>query len=145
MKEYIYLIVPITSLIIAQIIKFTIESVQYKEIEWTRLFNGSGGMPSTHTSFSFSLVMIIGYVNGFNSPLFALGLVFCLIVSYDAMGVRYESGRQAIIINGILKDLDRKDFKALKEKVGHKPLEVIMGFVLGFCTSSLFAIALNII
>ncbi len=138
MKDYIYLIVPFTSLIIAQLIKFTFESISNKRLEWGRLFNGSGGMPSTHTSFSFSLVMTIGYLNGFTSPLFALGLIFCFIVSYDAMGVRYESGKQAEQINEIQKNIGKKNFKALKEKIGHEPLEVLMGFCLGLCTSTIF-------
>lgn len=142
MREYIYLICPISTLIICQILKFTFESIKYKKLNWARLFNGAGGMPSTHTSFSSSLTMFIGYTIGFNTPLFAIAFVFTCIISYDAMGLRFESGKQAEAINMILDEMfkmkPKKTFKRLKEQLGHKPLEVLMGFVLGSVVSFIF-------
>ena len=66
MKEYVYIVVPFISLIVCQIIKFSIESFKNKRLEWGRLFNGAGGMPSTHTTFSISLTTLIGYTIGIN-------------------------------------------------------------------------------
>lgn len=143
MKEYIYLIVPFSSLIICQIIKFIIESVKYKELQWGRLFNGAGGMPSTHTTFSISLTTLIGLTQGLETPIFAIALIFSLIVSYDATGVRFESGKQAAAINDLVEVLDKKkkmNIETLKEQLGHKPLEVLAGALLGSITSILFYI-----
>ena len=133
MKEYIYLIVPIVAAISAQIIKFIGESIKYKKLNWERLFNGNGGMPSTHTSFTFSLTVTIGILQGFSSPLFAIALVFSCVVGYDAMGLRMESGKQAIAINKIVSELffrnTRIGIQHLKEQLGHKPFEVVMGII----------------
>ena len=142
MKNYIYLIVPFFAAISAQIIKFIGESIKYKRLNWERLFNGNGGMPSTHTSFTFSLAITIGILNGTTSPLFAIALVFACIVGYDAMGLRMESGKQAIAINKILDETFFRNTKIgiqhLKEQLGHQPLEVVMGVVwASICSISL--------
>ena len=142
MKEYIYLIVPFTSLILAQIIKFTIESIQNKKLMWARLFNGSAGMPSSHSSFSFSLTIIILLVHGLTSPLFAISLIFSFIVAYDAMGVGLESGKQAEAINTKVTEMFSKKPKItiarLKEQIGHQPLEVLVGMLLGTIVSMVY-------
>ena len=85
-------------------IKFILESIKCHKLVWGRLFNGSGGMPSSHTTFSSSLAMLIGYKLGFDTPIFAVALIFTFITSYDALGIRYESGKQAIAINYLLKE-----------------------------------------
>lgn len=143
MKDYIYIIGPFISLVVCQLIKFFIESWKNKRLEWGRLFNGAGGMPSTHTTFSMSLTTLIGYTVGIKTPLFAACLIFSFIVSYDAIGVRYESGKQAAAINDIVDELEKKHKKKyrideLKEQLGHKPYEVMGGALLGFFMGSLF-------
>ena len=144
MSEYKYLICPFVTLIICQLIKFTIESIRDHKLHFGRLFNGTGGMPSSHTSFSSSVTMLIGYTKGFNSPLFAVALVFTLITAYDAMGLRYESGKQAEAINILLDEIlslkkgTKGRFKKLKEQLGHKPLEVLVGLLLGTIVSLFF-------
>ena len=130
MRDYIYIIIPFFSAISAQIIKFVGESIKYKKLNWERLFNGNGGMPSTHTSFSASLTVTIGILQGFTSPLFAIALIFSCIVGYDAMGLRMESGKQAIAINKINdKVFSENKIKKLKEQLGHQPIEVLMGII----------------
>ena len=142
MNNYKFVIIPILTLVICQIIKFSIESIKSKKLKWGRLFNGSGGMPSSHTSFSSSLTVLLGLNFGFDSPLFAIALLFTLIVAYDAMGLRFESGKQAEAINMIVDELfktrPRKTFKRLKEQLGHKPLEVLMGLLLGTVMAFVF-------
>ena len=139
MQDYIYLIVPFVSAITAQIIKFIGESIKYKKLDWDRLFNGNGGMPSTHTSFTFGLTITIGLLQGLTSPLFAMSLVFSCVVGYDAMGLRMESGKQAIAINRIVDEIFFRNTKIgiqhLKEQLGHKPLEVVMGVLWAFTCS----------
>ena len=139
MKEYIYLLVPFTSVVSAQIIKFIIESIKNKRLMWGRLFNGSAGMPSSHTSFSFSLTVLLLLTQGATSPLFAISLIFSFIVAYDSMGVRLESGKQAEAINVIVDEMFSNKPKItiarLKEQIGHKPLEVLVGMLLGTIVS----------
>ena len=143
MYKYRYLLVPFTALVLCQLIKFLIESVKYKKIVIERLFNGSGGMPSTHTTFSISLTSFIGLELGITNPLFAIALIFTMIVCYDAIGVRYESGKQAEAINDLVEDLilnakQKLNYKVLKEQLGHKPLEVLCGLVLGVTVSLIY-------
>lgn len=140
MKNYVYIIVPMISLILCQITKFTIESIKKKKLIWERLFNGAGGMPSTHTSFSFALTFTCFYQNGLESPFFAIALVFSMIVSYDAMGVRMESGRQAEAINDIAENIFKNKSSGgiahLKEELGHYPKEVFVGIIFAFFIST---------
>lgn len=142
MKNYIYLICPFTTLILCQILKFLIEAMQTKKCNWSRLFNGSGGMPSSHTSFSSSLTMLLGYTLGFDSPIFAVALIFTFIVCYDAMGLRLESEKQAQAINMMFEKFEKgkwkSGFKKLKEELGHQPLEVLVGLLFGTSTALIF-------
>lgn len=142
MGKYIYLVCPFVTLVICQIIKFTIESIENRKLCFARLINGCGGMPSSHTSFSSSITMLIGFTIGFDSPLFAACLIFTFIISYDAMGLRFESGKQAeainLIFDNFIKGKPKKGFKRLKEQLGHKPLEVIAGMILGTYIAFLF-------
>lgn len=144
MSSYKYIIIPLITIVICQIIKFTIESILSKKLKWNRLFNGAGGMPSAHTSFSASLTTLIGFCQGFDSPIFAVALVFTFIVSYDSMGLRLESEKQAIAINHIMDSLftkqPKKAYQHLKEELGHKPIEVLMGLLLGILVSVIYLI-----
>ncbi len=138
MYKYRLILIPLIALVICQIIKFVIESINNKKLMFDRLLNGSGGMPSTHATFSVSLLTLLFYEYGPDSPIFAVALVFTLIVLYDAIGVRYETGLQATIINDIANKIDKEKYKNLKEKIGHKPLEVLCGIILGLLVSLVF-------
>lgn len=143
MEKYRFIIVPFIALVICQIIKFIIESIISKRLRFDRLFNGAGGMPSSHTTFSIALTTLVGFDAGLSSPLFAVCLIFSMIVSYDAIGVRYESGKQAEVINDLVEDLitnngKKTNYQVLKEQLGHKPLEVLGGVLLGFIVSFIF-------
>nr|WP_207755045.1 divergent PAP2 family protein [Alkaliphilus hydrothermalis] len=102
-------------------------------------FVGSGGMPSSHSSFVMGLSTSVGLIHGWDSSIFAIAIVFSFIVMYDAAGVRRAVGRQAIIINKMIADLHNKQGKKekklteqrLKELVGHTPVEVFAGAILG--------------
>lgn len=140
LNRYKYVIVPLLALFICQFIKFCTESYKNKKLEWKRLLNGSGGMPSSHSTLIFSLAFMFLFNEGLDSDSFALSLVFGLIVAYDAMGVRMESGKQAKTINMLISELFNKDkgYDALKEQMGHKPAEVFWGIVLAVAVSSVF-------
>lgn len=120
MNKYIFLIVIFTSLILSQVLKFIIETIKNKKINIIRLLDGSGGMPSSHSAVSSSLTMTSLLLYGIDSPFFAISLVFTLITMYDAMGIRYESGKQAEAINKLNKKIGslsvREDLVKLKEQ-----------------------------
>ena len=142
-NDYIYLIVPILTVVFTQIIKFIVEAVQNKKVNFGRLFNGSGGIPSSHNAFVFSLTTLIGINFGIKSPFFAISLVFSLIVIYDSMVLRMETENQAVTINKLVDNLikgdTKKSYKILKEEIGHKPIEVLCGIAFGIFMGFLFS------
>ncbi|MBN2852753.1 MAG: divergent PAP2 family protein [Clostridia bacterium] len=137
--EYKYLTIPFISWWAAQILKFIIEMAVNRKLDFTRL-TGSGGMPSSHASFTVSLATLIAINMGLGSVEFALAFAFSMIVMYDAAGVRRASGKQARILNKLL--YHRKGEihldEELKELLGHTPFEVIGGAALGITISLLF-------
>lgn len=99
---YKYLIIPFIAALISQTIKVIIETKRYHKLNIKRFFDGMGGMPSTHSTLTSSLTTIIYLNYGVTSILFALSLFFSLIVIYDSMGIRYESGNQARVLIKLL-------------------------------------------
>ena len=118
---------------IAQVIKIIVDLVRYKKLDWRLLF-ATGGMPSSHSALVTSLAVAVGMEQGFNSTYFALATVFAFVVMYDAQGIRRQAGTQAHIINVMLENLENTGIKLdknLKELLGHTPVQVIGGAVLG--------------
>lgn len=119
--------------VIAQTIKVSIGVIRQKRFDF-RWFVGTGGMPSSHAAGASCLATAIGLEYGFNSVYFALAASFAIVVMFDAQGVRRATGRQAHILNKIMEDIywrGRIDETRLRELVGHTPIEVIGGFLLG--------------
>ncbi|PNW87039.1 hypothetical protein CHLRE_02g106350v5 [Chlamydomonas reinhardtii] len=96
---------------------------------------GSGGMPSSHTALIVALTTAVGVENGTSSTLFAACLVLALIVMYDATGVRLHAGRQATVLNIIIAEMPPdhpvQDGGRLRDSLGHTPIQVAVGAVLG--------------
>ncbi len=130
---------------VAQALKIPIYYLVEGKWDWRR-FHGSGGMPSSHTSMVVSASIMLGALNGFDSAIFAVAVVFSSVVMYDATGVRRETGRQAEIINRILQDvlINGRPISnvELKELVGHKPVEVAAGALLGVVIAVVYLIVL---
>lgn len=129
------LVTAIVSWFAAQVIKTAIDAYFNKGINWERM-TGSGGMPSSHSSFVVSMATAAAIEHGLSSTTFAVCFVLASIVMYDAMGVRRETGKQAVLLNKILEDnpfnWKPEEFEMkLKEYVGHTPLQVLMGAILG--------------
>ena len=125
----------------AQIIKIVIEFFRSKKIRLS-LIMSSGGMPSSHSSFVVAVTTTIGLTEGFDSPLFALGAIVSMIIMYDASGVRRAAGNQAKVINDILASIENNGIKLdkkLKEMLGHTPIEVACGAILGIVIAIIFA------
>lgn len=124
---------------IAQTMKVILVLIQNKRLDWSR-FVGSGGMPSSHSSFVISLTSAVGYTEGVSSALFAVCAVLSFVVMYDASGVRRATGIQAKVINKLVdsyeesEDIEISDEK-LKELIGHSPLEVLAGAIVGLLTT----------
>jgi acid phosphatase family membrane protein YuiD len=133
------LITCVTAWFIAQLLKIILTFHTSKKIDITR-FVGSGGMPSSHTSFVMSLATSIGKIYGWASPLFAMAICFAFVVMYDAAGVRRAAGYQARVLNMIIDDLAHHKplgNERLKELLGHTPKEVLAGAILGIVIAQL--------
>lgn len=123
---------------VAQVLKTLINFWVIGEFDLERMW-GAGGMPSAHSSTVCSMLIATGRYVGVHSPMFAMAFVLAVIVMYDAMGVRRETGEQAKVLNRILNqwmDDNARNApifadKKLKEMVGHTPFEVLSGAVLG--------------
>ncbi len=119
---------------IAQTLKFIIECWAERKISFER-FVGSGGMPSSHSALVMALATSVGRYEGLGSSAFAIAIAFAAIVMYDAAGVRRETGTQAKLLNRMMEawhmEGDLQFEKKLKEFVGHTPLQVMAGAVLG--------------
>lgn len=119
--------------LIAQVLKVIIYAVINRELKLER-FVGSGGMPSSHSATVCALVTATILEYGTSSFEFAIAGVFAIIVMYDARGVRLETGKQAEAINQLfelLTDHKIEPVVKLKELVGHTPLQVVAGAILG--------------
>ena len=119
----------------AQILKTLIYTLMTKRFEPERLV-GSGGMPSSHSSTVCAMAAASGQIYGLGSFEFAVTVIIAIIVMHDAMGVRLETGKQAKLINEIVETFKTMNGKTLaeeklKEFVGHTPLQVLMGAILG--------------
>ena len=150
-------VAPIFSFIVAQLLKYVIYAIQYKVLRKERL-TGAGGMPSSHSSGVCTLITIMALTAGAASAEFAIALVFGLVVMYDAAGVRRAAGLHAKVINVLkisIDELDGKNDEAsqssepeppatshrpLKEFVGHTPLEVLCGALLGVFIGYMFVL-----
>ena len=119
--------------LIAQTMKVFIGVVQKKRLDF-RLFVGTGGMPSSHVAGAACLAASVGLEYGFDSVLFALAASFAIVVMFDAQGVRRATGKQARILNKMTDDIywqGKIHDGRLRELIGHTPLEVIGGFLVG--------------
>ena len=126
-----------TGWLVAQVLKTIIHTFITKDFNIERMY-GSGGMPSSHSSTVTALATSSYFLHGAGSSEFAISMILAIIVMYDARGVRRETGIQAKVLNELIElladvhneimPLDEK----LKEFVGHTPLQVAAGSILGF-------------
>lgn len=130
-----FLITGVSSWMIAQIVKVVIHAAIHKKWDINRLF-GDGGMPSGHSATVSSLAVMCALICGAESAEFAISAILAIIVCHDAMGVRMETGKQAIIINEMVRAFstlteEKMPEQKLKEFVGHTPIQVIAGVFIG--------------
>jgi acid phosphatase family membrane protein YuiD len=130
-----FLITSTAAWFIAQVIKVIINAIINKKLDWERLV-GDGGMPSGHSATVSSLATLSALMCGLNSFEFGVAGILAIIVCHDAMGVRREAGKHAVILNELTKafeELANQDLPevALKEFVGHTPVQVLAGIIIG--------------
>ena len=134
-----FLLVSLSSWFVAQVLKTILYALETKKLDINRLF-GDGGMPSGHSATVTSLAIFCGLNFGFDTFQFAVTAILAIIVCHDAMGVRLETGKQAVALNELLEVFElihpNKISEAnLKEFVGHTPIQVIAGILLGILTA----------
>ena len=135
-----YIIIPVLTWFFIQLFKLVYDLVTTKKFNFKRIL-GAGGMPSSHTAVVMSLSTLIGKEFGFNSPIFALSMVFAFVVMYDAAGVRRAAGKQATLLNKIVETPGLSDLEVqerLVEVLGHTPTQVIVGAIIGIIVGAVF-------
>ncbi len=150
------LTVGVISWLAAQIIKTIVHAIKVKSFDPERII-GAGGMPSSHSSLVVSVVIYTLRFKGFSDPFFAFAVLLAAIVIYDAMSVRYNAGLHAKELNRMRRIIDEmddeisqlsgadeddieelSDQKDLKEFLGHTPIEVLAGAMLGIIIAMVF-------
>ena len=128
-----FLYVPLLVWFCIQTFKVVYELVKTKKFNFKRIV-GAGGMPSSHSAVVTTLAAMIGKSEGFDTPIFALSLIFALVVMYDAAGVRRAAGKQASLLNKIVETPGLSSVQVqerLVEVLGHTPLQVLVGAIIG--------------
>jgi uncharacterized protein len=135
-----FLIAPLVAWTIAQTAKVIIYSVREHRLN-LRVLAVTGGMPSSHSAIVMGMTTAVGKYAGVNSAAFAIALIFSFVVMYDAAGLRRSPGRQAAILNRLVEDLVNMrgvQEAKLRELLGHTPVEVLVGAVLGVAAGLIF-------
>lgn len=132
---------PFISALIAMLLAQSIKVLYYLIVEGQlnfARFVEQGGMPSSHSAMVAGLTTMVGLTSGWNSVWFAISCIFSIVVMYDAAGIRRAAGKQAIILNKIVEDIyatGKISNERLQELLGHTPLEVLVGAILGVICS----------
>lgn len=126
----------VLSLIVAQLIKFTIHYFKTGKFDIGIFLYQAGGMPSSHAAPVTALAFAVYLDQGITS-LFIVASVFAIVVMRDATGVRWVSGEHSIVINKIIKSLKTKKLKPVEELAGHTPVQVLAGALLGIAITSI--------
>lgn len=133
---FYYVIISVVAMMVAQISK--VFTKYWFTREWDlNVMYATGGMPSSHTALVTALATSIGLLEGFDTTNFAITFVFGMVIAHDSMGIRFEAGKHASVINKIAEDLSElldqpeNPEEKLKDLLGHHPIEVIGGFLLG--------------
>ncbi len=131
--NYELIIIPVIAMLFNQAIKLIIE-FRKGTFNWMSPLS-YGGMPSTHASVVTSLTTVMAHYEGFASPGFAISFVLMMLTVKDASGIRLHLGEQGKIINRLIKELpDTEEYKfpVMRERFGHKHIEVVVGIIISF-------------
>lgn len=127
------LVAVLTGWLLAQFLKIPTEYMRSRKWLWAMFF-AAGGMPSSHTALMVAGTLAVGLYHGFDNPIFAIAVGVTMIIAHDAAGVRRQAGKHAERINLLVEELLHGHMWSedeLKEIIGHTPLEVVGGIILG--------------
>lgn len=131
---YEVLFIGISGAFLAQVLKFLLHLVVKKKVDF-KMFTTTGGMPSSHSAGVVGIATSVGIISGFSSIDFSIAMGYALVVMYDAAGLRRAAGKMAVCLNRIMDDFYKHDVQSvhgkLKELLGHTPIEVFGGAILG--------------
>lgn len=125
-----YIIAAIAGWVVAQSLKYIIQSIKGRGFKSFRQLYLSGSMPSAHSATVMAVLIVIGFKDGFGSAVFGLALLFASVVMYDAMMVRRSSGEQGLALTALIKEQKSK-VRLPRVAKGHTPFEVLGGAVVG--------------
>jgi len=128
--KWLYILTPFSAWVIAGGVKFLINSIKSRQLAFHQI--GYGGMPSSHSAIVCSVAAMVAFREGVESSVFVVALTLAFIVMMDAMDLRRKIGQHAERLN-----LLSSDFPKLRERVGHKPIEVLAGVLTGIFTATL--------
>ena len=127
MNYYSYLITPFLAWLAAGCLKFLINSIKAKKLAFGLI--GYGGLPSNHSAIVSSMVALIAFKEGIDTPAFGVALTLAFIVLLDANSLRRAVGKHAVAINKLAKD--EPEYQQLRERMGHTKIEILAGVVVG--------------
>lgn len=142
---YPIFIIPIIVGCTTQCAKVLLHAKKYKKID-PKFLLISGHMPSAHSAFVVSITTVVAFFDGIYSIAFAISFVFSYIVIYDALKIRINIGHNGEVLNKLIQEIpniEKKSYPILRERVGHKPLEVLVGAILGFILTIFLIILLE--
>ena len=128
-----FLLAPLVAWVIAQAAKVILTSMHQRRLN-LRVLAETGGMPSSHAAIVMGMTTAVGKYAGVSSAAFAIALIFSFVVMYDAAGLRRAAGRQAAVLNRLVEDLVHMrgmQEQRLRELLGHTPVEVVVGAIIG--------------
>ena len=128
MSDYTYALTPFVAWLVCGITKFTINCIAQKRLAFDLI--GYGGMPSNHSAIVSSMVSLIGFDVGIDSPSFGIAITLAFIVILDASSLRKRIEKQAVCINHI-NEILRNDQPILRQRIGHTKIEIFFGIVIG--------------
>lgn len=137
-NKYIY--IPLLTWFFIQLFKVIWDLVETKKFNFKRIL-GAGGMPSSHSAVVMALATLVGKNVGFDSPVFALAVIFAFVVMYDAAGVRRAAGKQAKLLNKLIETPGLTGIQVsekLVEVLGHTPFQVFVGAIIGIIVGCIF-------
>lgn len=129
--DYAYALTPFLAWLVAGILKFLVNSVRAGKPAFGLI--GYGGLPSNHTAIVSSMATLIALREGIGHPAFGVALTLAFIVILDASSLRKQVGRQAAAINALASD--GSGAPRLRERMGHTPLEIAAGIVVGIAVA----------
>lgn len=127
-----YLFTPFIAWLVAGCLKFLISSIKTKKLAFGLI--GYGGLPSNHSAIVSSMVALIALKEGLQHPALGVAVTLAFVVVLDASSLRKQVGKQAEIINRLGAAADREQ-PALRERMGHTPIEILAGIITGLCVA----------